>query len=284
MHRHKINFTERFKKRIPLRLHMTGILLATGLSGLLTTRCLLAMGVDNIVIRYPLAVLFSYLMFFALIKLWLSFLAMNHLRQPNRKEKVLDEVLSYIDPSIPLPSGSGSDFSVSGHFSGGGGQFSGGGASGSFDDMGALISEGPGNALLDAAGSAGESVGNGIGDAVGDVAGEAVSALGDEGGLLGMVVLAVIGIVVAVVLGAGAYMIYEAPFILSEAAFEVVLAASLVKSSRRMNDPDWFGSVFRTTWIPFSISLLLAWIGASAIHKAYPAVTRLSEFMRLVLN
>ncbi len=64
MHQHKINFTERFKKRIPLRLHMTLILLATGLSGLMTTRSLLATGVESIVIRYPLAVLFSYLVYF----------------------------------------------------------------------------------------------------------------------------------------------------------------------------------------------------------------------------
>jgi len=36
MHQQKITFTERFKKRLPLRLHMTLILVATGLSGLLS--------------------------------------------------------------------------------------------------------------------------------------------------------------------------------------------------------------------------------------------------------
>jgi hypothetical protein len=35
MERYKIKFTERFKNRLPLRLHMALILLATGLSGLL---------------------------------------------------------------------------------------------------------------------------------------------------------------------------------------------------------------------------------------------------------
>jgi hypothetical protein len=47
MYQHKVNFTERFKNRVPLRLHMSFILLATGLSGLLTTRCLLAAGVES---------------------------------------------------------------------------------------------------------------------------------------------------------------------------------------------------------------------------------------------
>jgi hypothetical protein len=271
MHQQKINFTERFKKRIPLRLHMTLILLATGLSGLMTTRCLLAAGVEAIVVRYPLAVLFSYLVFFFLVKLWLKYLAVTHAQQVREKKSSLDDVLNSIDiPTDGSFSGSG------GHFTGGGGQFSGGGASGVFDHVGAVISEGPGNVVAETAGST-------LGDAAGDVAGEAVGGLLDgEGGLLGMVVLAVIGTVVAIVLGSGIYMIYEAPFILSEAAFEVVLAASLVRSSRAMNDPDWIGSVFRTTSIPFGISLLVAWIGALVIHSFYPEVTKISELIRQV--
>jgi hypothetical protein len=295
MYQHKINFTERFKKRLPLRLHMTLILVATGLSGLLTTRGLLAAGVESIVIRYPLAVLFSYLVFFGLIKLWLKHLAVSQTQQVREKKSSLDDVLSNVD--FPSVGGSSGSYSGSGGtFTGGGGQFSGGGASGGFDDMGAIITEGPGNAFAKSAGSAGGSIfegtgsaladhggsalGDAVGDVAGDVAGEAASALGDEGGLVGIVVLAVIGTVVAIVLGAGVYMIYEAPFILSEAAFEVVLAASLVRSSRTMNDPDWIGSVFRTTWIPFGISLLIAWIGAIVIHSNYPEVTRISELMR----
>lgn len=294
MHRHKINFTERFKKRLPLRLHMTLIFLATGLSSLLTTRLLLAAGVESIVIRYPLAVLFSYLVFFCLIKLWLKYLAVTH-TQLREKNSSLGDILSNF-ADIPTDGGSGGSFSGSGgHFTGCGGQFSGGGASGGFDDMGAVITESTGNALSEATGSAGGSIldgagsavadhgGSALGDAVGDVAGEALSGLGEEGGLLGIVVLAVIGTVIAIVLGAGVYIIYEAPFILSEAAFEVVLVASLVRSSRAMNDPDWIGSVFRTTWIPFSISLLLAWIGALVIHSYYPEVTRISELLRKLL-
>jgi hypothetical protein len=295
LHLHKINFTERFKNRLPLRLHMTFILLATGLSGLLTTRCLLAAGVENIVIRYPFAVLFSYLMFFALIKLWLKYLAVTHTPQVREKKSSLGDALSNFD--IPTGGGSGGSFSGSGgNFAGGGGQFSGGGASGGFDDMGAIITEGPGNVFADAVGKAGGSIldgsgkvvanhgGSALGDAVGDVAGEALSGLGEEGGVVAIVVLAVIGTIVAVVLGAGIYMIYEAPFILSEAAFEVVLAASLLKSSRAMNDPDWIGSVFRTTWIPFGVSLLVAGIGALVIHSAYPEVTRISELTRQLLR
>ena len=80
------------------------------------------------------------------------------------------------------------------------------------------------------------------------------------------------------------YMIYDALFILSEAAFEVVLAASLVRSSRVMNDPDWIGSAFRTTRMPFGISLLVSLIGALVIHSAYPHVTRISVLVRHLLR
>jgi hypothetical protein len=41
---------------------------------------------------------------------------------------------------------------------------------------------------------------------------------------------------------------------------------------------------FRTTWIPFGVSLTIAWIGALVLHSYYPEVTRISELMRLVLH
>ena len=272
MERDKEKFTERLKRRFPLRQHMTLILTATGLSGLLTTRILLALGVESIVIRYPLAVLFSYMIFFLLIKLWLRYISAPPPLRPNEKKNIVADALSNIDipidGGIMIPSpGTG------GGFSGGGGQFSGAGASGGFDDMGAVITEGPGSAMSETGGSV-----------VGDVAEGAASALGDEGGLAAIVVMAVIGAVVAVVIGAGVYMVYEAPLILSEAAFEVVLAATLVRSSRAMNEPDWIGSVFRTTWKPFGVSIMVALIGALVIHSFYPNVTRISELVRQVLR
>ena len=284
----KITFTEHFKNRLPLRLHMSLILLATGLSGLLTTRLLLAAGVESIVIRYPLAVLFSYLMFFLLIKLWLKYLATSHL-QPVREEKSsLGDVLS----NVNIPSGgggSGSSLSGSGgHFAGGGGQFSGGGASGGFDHVGTIITEGTGNACAETAGnivgSAAEGPGSAVGEAAANCAGEGLSALADGEALIPILLLAAIGAIIVAVFGAGIYMISEAPLILSETAFEFVLAAGLIKSSRAMGSPDWLGSIFRTTWKPFGIALAVALAGAMAIHVACPEVTRISELVRRILH
>lgn len=72
MKRHK--FTTYIKERFFLRFHMSLILTATALSGLLATKVLLLLNVKEMLIRYPLAVVFSYLVFFALIKIWLLYI------------------------------------------------------------------------------------------------------------------------------------------------------------------------------------------------------------------
>ena len=55
-----------------------------------------------------------------------------------------------------------------------------------------------------------------VGDAASEAAGEAVSGLTDEGGII----LIPLVILLVVLFGGGIYLIYEAPVIISEAAFE----------------------------------------------------------------
>jgi hypothetical protein len=257
----KITFTERFKQRHSLRLHMSMILMATVFSGFLATRIMLAMNLENIMLRYPLTVAFAYLVFIIAVKLWLKYVAVS---PPAKKlrDNPLDAVDLAANISFPSPSG--------GTFHGGGGAFDGGGASDSFSDAGATLADG-----IDTSGS--------IGDAVGDAAGDvAAGALGDEGGVVAIVVFAALAAVLAVVVGAGAYLVYEAPFILSEAAFEFILAAGLLRGSRKIDEAGWVGSVIKTTWIPFAVTMGLAAFAASLIQNYSPGVTRLSElFSRL---
>lgn len=75
--------------------------------------------------------------------------------------------------------------------------------------------------------------------------------------------------------------VWEAPAILAEAAFEFVLAASLVRSSRAMNEPDWMGSVFRATWKPFAVVLLLAILAGWAMHHYLPEASRMMDVIHL---
>ncbi|WP_054691662.1 hypothetical protein [Geotalea toluenoxydans] len=178
---------------------------------------MLVLDMTNVMWRYPLAVFFAYGVFFASVKIWLHYIS------PSAAAKKAHD--SHVDagdllPDLPISGGGSSNITPA--FEGGGGEFSGAGASGSFEVDGLLADTG--SPVLDGA----VDTGSGIGDVVGDAAGEAVSsALGDEGGCLVVVIIGVLAAMLAVIVGAGAYLVYEAPFILSEAAFEFILAASL---------------------------------------------------------
>lgn len=255
-------FLKEFRQRHSLRIHMSAILLATALSGVLASKLFLIFNVDNFVVRYPLAVLFAYLVFFLCIKLWLAYVS------PQKESK--SNISDWLD--IPTPSSSGSGSWNIPSFRGGGGEFSGGGASASFDVHTAVVTEAPISTI-----SGGTS---GIVDGVGDVVGEAAGALGEEGGIIGVVVLVVLAAVVATILGGAIYVISEAPIILSEAAFDGLLAASLVKKARIIDDEDWIGSIFKTTWKPFAATLAVAFIAAIILHVYFPEAMKLSDILK----
>jgi hypothetical protein len=259
----KTRFVRVLKERLFLRFHMSLILIDTALVGLLASKLLLLSLVTNIVIRYPLAVIVAYLAFFGFIKLWLAYINSSPERNSyDAADATIDAVSSFPDlsgarmPSLPTFGG------------GGGGLSGGGGASGSFDVVGADAGKAVFSAVSDSAG--------GIGKTAGDAAGDAASGIAEEAGW----VLVILGILLAIVFGAGIYLVYDAPFVLTEAAFDFALSASLLKSSRKMDDIDWKGSVFRTTWKPFIIVLLISLIGAALVHSQYPNVQKLSEIFR----
>jgi hypothetical protein len=252
----RTRFISSLRKRFSLRLHMTLILLATSMAGVLASKGMLQIGLGNVAVRYPVTVLFAYMVFFVAIKIWLWLMTdAPASSSTNTGNRVLDNI------DIPIPSGGGGVEPV---FSGGGGDFGGGGATADFGD-----------ALGDMASGAGDALG-GVGDAVGDVVGGVAD---DEGGVVLVIVLGLLALLLFSVLGAGIFLIWQAPAILAEAAFNSVLAASLVRSTRRMNDPDWMGSVFKATWKPFAVVLVLA-IGAGwAMHHYLPHARRLADLL-----
>ncbi len=251
-------FISTLKKRFSLRLHMTLILLATSMAGVLASKGMLTLGLHNVAIRYPVTVLFAYGVFFAAIKIWL-WLMTDPPVSSNRDTG--HNMLDFID--IPFPSGSSGQAA----FSGGGGSFGGGGASADFGDTLEGMASGAGDAL------------GGVGDAVGDAVG---SVADDEGGLVLVVVLGLLAVLLFSVLGVGVFLVWQAPTILAEAAFDAVLAASLVRSSKKMNEPDWMGSIFKTTWKPFAVVLLLATASGWAMHHYLPKASRMMDVIHKV--
>jgi len=243
------------RERFFLRFHMSLILTATGLSGLAISSILLLMHVDNIIVRYPLTVVCSYLAFFLFVKMWLAYMSAS---QAVKGSGI--DVGGFVD--LPV-GGSGSDAVVPGFEGGGGGAGGGAGATGSFDGPALDAVASPSS---DAAGSA-----SGIGDAVGDAA-SGIFDIDD-----GWVILVAIGAILIAIFGSAIYLIYIAPHILSEAAFDFLLGSSLIKSYRKVSHPDWMGSVFKDTYKPFLAVLVITAAAAGVIHVYAPEITKISD-------
>ena len=255
----KKKFKARFLKKVFARLHMSFIMICTVLSGLILSKSMLIMGLDNMLIRYPIVLVGAYLSFFVFMKLWLLYLT-----SPYRKKR--SDVIDAADIVQPGFRSSGGHSTT---VEGGGGQFGGAGAGGSFE-YGEGVAE-----VSDSIGATSIAAETGA-EAVAETAGEAVSGITEEGGIL----LIPLALILIVFLGGGILLIYQAPLILSEAAFEVVLASSLIKSSRKMDSPDWIGSVFRTTWKPFLFTLIVSIIVALFVNDYCPQATKLTEVVK----
>ena len=242
----KRKFKSYIARRFFIRFHMSLILIGTILAGLLFSKLLLLAALEKMSIRYPVVVLISYLCFFGFIRLWLLYI--------RNREKVAESVLDITGDAL-----SAKDIPSSGmpNVGFGGGEFGGGGASGSFGDIGA-------SAVLKSSSSG-----------VGEVAGEAGGSLLDEGGI----VIVPLMLILAALLGAGIFLIYQAPFILSEAAFEFILAGALVKKAKEIDNPDWIGSVFKNTWKPFLFTFVLTLIAALVLMHYFPETSKLSQIL-----
>jgi hypothetical protein len=250
-------FKKRFIKNVFTRFHMSLILLGTILSGIIFSKILLIFGLEHMVIRFIIVLSFSYLSFFLFMKIWL-----HYLTTPYRKKKYSDSLIDAVDIMTSVP-----DFTSTGGvkiFSGQGGDFGGAGASGAFESIN-CASEIP----------ASESVV----EATAETAGEAISGLADEGGLL----LISLALLLLVFFGGGIYLIYEAPVIISEAAFELVLAASLIKKAKKIDNPDWIGSVFRSTWPAFALTSVITIIAGYALMSYCPQATKITEVVRFCI-
>jgi hypothetical protein len=75
----------------------------------------------------------------------------------------------------------------------------------------------------------------------------------------------------------GIYIIYTAPVLLTEAAFEALLTGALVRRARKIDRPGWVGAVTRATAWPFIVVLILSIALGWAVQHACPGATRVSD-------
>lgn len=249
-----------------VRLHMWLILLATILSGVVFNRILLRLGMTAMEMRYSLAVLISYVAFFLFLKLWFLLAVESHNAHDHseptpgsEKGKVhsarIEEllILDVVDAVPPAGSPAG-----------------GGGIPAAMletqtpepepepkktaSDSGIGVLD-----VLDAGGT------------IGDI------ATGSEGCAAGCFGIVLVVFLVGSIYACGVWFIIEAPAILSEGLFQVLLAGTLVRRMRQMEAPNWVGGVFSLTWKPFMIAGVLAFLVGIWAHETCPLAVRMSE-------
>jgi len=145
-----------------------------------------------------------------------------------------------------------------------GGDFGGGGATDYWGTALPMQTQSYGSPAGSSVGGSGKSSGSGFD-----------FDFGDE-----VIVIIALALLLVVIFGAGAYLVYAAPEILSEAAFEALLAAGLIKASRNISRQGWMGSVLKATVLPFIVVLLMTGIFGWIVQKHSPRATRLSEVFK----
>jgi hypothetical protein len=250
----KARFRNGLVARYFVRFHMGLILAATALSGLVFSKLLLVLGLVRMDIRYGICTLLSYGCFFLFVKMWLRYVGVLAERRSSRDDWDIGDLLPDFTP------GRGSSSGGIGRF--GGGASGGGGAGGSFE-----------TAIAVDAGTS-EGVGEGAGKAVGSLLGGADL---DDG--LPLLLLALLVALVAAILGSAFYLVWSAPEILSEAAFQAALASGLVTRFRAIDSDSWEGSIFGKTVLPFVALLCLSVAFGHFAHRWRPEAVKISDII-----
>lgn len=214
------------RSRRSLWLHGWLMGLLTLLATWAVSALLMHWGVASLALRYALALGAGYLVYLGLLRLWAGVLL-----QPDERR---DAANPDIDPGW---SGGGECRSVDDlPVSGGGGDFGGGGASAAFE------------ALAD---------GTTLGDAASGALDVAASA--DEGAVVVIPVLAVFGVVLAALLGAGSLLLlYFGSETLLAVALEVAFSWTAARTLVRVEREGWLAAALRLTWKPLLGALLAA--------------------------
>lgn len=251
-------------QRFYTRFHMSLILASSGFAAMLGNWALLhAVGVNQMWVRYPVAVSLSYLTFLAGVWLWLKYVGLG---QDSRNSESLVDGVDV--PDVSFGSGDGGGEIVPETFGKGGGQFGGGGSSGSWAE-GSLADSGGSSAVSAGGGSSGSSFS--LGD-FGDLDGEGIMLL-----LLALALLATIFL-------CSGYVIWFAPDILGEAAFGATLAGGLARTAKRHDSEGWVAGVFKKTWWPFAIVLVMAQAVAIFAAVNYPGASTLLGAISMALE
>lgn len=241
------------EKNFLVRFHVMLILLFAFGVGLLTTRGFLQLGLETMHWRWPLALFASYGAFLLALRLWLSYIGLGrYLEREWELDIDIPDVSNFYGSGSSGGSASSSVTleSVGDVLPAGGGQFSGAGASGDFAEV-----SGPTSSI--------------------DL--PDIDIGGADEGCLPIVILAIIFALLAAVFGVGIYLVWQAPVLLAEVAFEAAMAAGLVRTVRKVDQPGWVGGALAASWKPFALILVFSVIAAILAEKYAPEARTLPQ-------
>ncbi len=252
------------KARFWPRVHMSAILLCVSLAGAGFGKILLEIGVTSLPLRYATAVLLSYAVFLVMVRIWLWYLSPRRKADAGGGSRFVDGSLGDVS-SIRLPDGPIPEADV---FRGGGGAFGGGGASTSWTEGGSSSA-----ANLPAASASGSSSSDSSDlPSIGD--------LGDVDDPRALILLLLLVAALAILGGVWIYLVVQAPVIVSEALFQLLMASGMYKKTKAMHEEGWMGSVWRTTWKPLCLVLLLSGAVGFAVQYVCPHAVKISAALK----
>ena len=224
-------------KRESPRVQMGFLVGIAGGAGFLASVVLLRLGVEPIPVRYVLSVAFAYVVFLALLYLWIL----------DRRRRASDNTATSrwvdLDPAVALDLADPVSASAP-DFTGGGGRFGGGGASSSWSSTEGSVSSGGGGG------------GGGSSDFSLDF---------DDGWIL--VVLAAAA---AILVGASIWIVALAPSLFAELLLDGVLSASLYRRLRRLPQRSWLETAVRRTLLPFILAAITLGVAGLAMERYAP--------------
>ncbi|MDX6268838.1 MAG: hypothetical protein QOD28_61 [Acidobacteriota bacterium] len=250
------------------RLLVSFLLALTGASGFLVSAALLRLGLTQMSVRYPLAVILAYCVFLLLLRLWLAL-------QRRRGRGDGSDWLDFGD-AVPNFFDAGGDAVRAATF-GGGGDFGGGGAGGAW--TGGDVSGGASVADISGGASVGNVSGGGVSGGSGSSLLDSMPSVDldlDDGCFWIIIPVAAIAGVLFLMF----YVVYVAPVFLAEILVDALLLAGLYKRLKGVEPRHWLRSCVRRTLLPALLAVALFIAAGYLMERVAPEARSIGEFWR----
>ncbi len=233
-------------RRFYSRWHMALIVLASLSAGLVSSKLLLHFSDLKLLVRYPVSVMVSYIIFLIGLSLWLRYAGIGKYldgRVMSKRAFEKDAVWQNI---------------AQGHFE--------------TDKVKSI----EGKLLDNTFSGATTSIRTGLD--IGTTGFGEISGIGCVFVLFGIFIY----FVTIALYAAGFLLIIDAPVILAEIVFEAILAAGLVRAARRQASNGWLVSAFSVTWPSLAFVMIFAVLFALFVNRYAPEANSIPDLVKVI--